>query len=76
MESFSAFGRILTLIGLVLVGVGLLLTVFGKVPWLGDLPGDFYYQGENFAVYFPLATCIVLSIILSLLVYLINFLSG
>jgi uncharacterized membrane protein YidH (DUF202 family) len=64
------FGRVLILFGVVLIGVGALLTLAGKIPWLGKLPGDFYYKSDHVAFSFPLATCIVISIVLSLLFYL------
>jgi hypothetical protein len=64
------FGRVLILFGVVLIGVGALLTLAGKIPWLGKLPGDIYYKSDHVAVYFPLATCIIISIVLSLLFYL------
>ena len=60
-------GRLLVLIGLLIAGVGLLIT-FG-VP-LGRLPGDFSYRRGNFSFYLPLATSILASIILTLLLML------
>lgn len=57
----------IVVLGLVLVGVGLLLTVVGKVPFIGRLPGDILIRRGNFTFYFPLATSILLSVILSLL---------
>jgi len=44
----------------------------GKIPWIGRLPGDFYYKGKNFTFYFPLATSIVVSIILTIIVLFIS----
>jgi hypothetical protein len=44
----------------------------GKIPWLGRLPGDITLKGKNYTFYFPLATSIVVSIILSIIFYLIN----
>jgi hypothetical protein len=64
------FGKLLILCGVVLIVVGTLLTFAGKVPWLGKLPGDIYYKGDHVTFYFPLATCVVISIVLSLLFYL------
>ena len=61
------FGRLLIIFGLVLVGVGALLTFAGKIPWLGKLPGDIYYKSDHVTFYFPLATCVLVSIALSLL---------
>lgn len=63
-------GRFLISLGVVLIAVGLLLTLAGKLPWLGRLPGDIYYKGERVTFYFPLATSILISVVLSLLLYL------
>lgn len=60
-------GRMLMLFGGALVLVGLLLSLGGRLPWLGRLPGDIVIERENFRFYFPLATSIVLSLVLSLL---------
>ncbi|MFB3926853.1 MAG: DUF2905 domain-containing protein [Syntrophales bacterium] len=70
MQDLSAFGKILIIIGLITAGIGLLFLLGGKIPWLGRLPGDFYFKGEKFTFYFPLATSILVSIILSLILYL------
>lgn len=63
-------GRLLILFGVILLAVGVLLTVAGKLPWLGRLPGDLYYQGEHVTFYFPIVTCLLISLVLSLLFYL------
>ncbi len=63
-------GRALIVLGLVLVGVGLLLSFVGKVPWLGRLPGDIHVERGNWSFYFPLATSLLLSVVLSLLFWL------
>lgn len=63
----SEFGKMLVIFGLVLVGVGLLLLFGAKIPWLGKLPGDITIRRENFTFYFPLATSLIVSIILTLL---------
>ena len=65
-------GKLLILFGVVLIVVGALLTFAGRIPWLGKLPGDIYYRSEHATFYFPLATCIVISIVLSLLFYLLR----
>ncbi len=72
--SLSEMGKIILIAGLVMAVIGLLLMLAGKTPlsWLGHLPGDFSYRGKNFSFYFPLATCLVISIILTLLFWLIN----
>lgn len=60
-------GRILIIVGVVFLGLGLLLSLAGKVPFIGRLPGDIYIKREGFVFYFPLATSILISVILSLL---------
>jgi hypothetical protein len=54
-------------IGVLLLGAGAVLRLAGKVPWLGRLPGDIHIQKGNFSFYFPLATCLILSLLLTLL---------
>ncbi len=63
-------GRLLILFGLVLAAIGGLLVLAGKVPWLGKLPGDIYYKGDHVTFYFPLVTCLLISVVLSLVFYL------
>ena len=62
--------KTLIIFGVILVGVGLLLTFFNKIPYLGKLPGDILIQKKNFTFYFPLATSILISIVLSLIFWL------
>jgi multisubunit Na+/H+ antiporter MnhG subunit len=62
-------GRLLILFGAILLVVGVLFTVSGKIG-LGKLPGDIVYRRGNFSFYFPLMTSILLSIVLSLLLWL------
>jgi hypothetical protein len=64
------FGKLLMGAGLILLVVGGLLTLSGKIPWLGRLPGDLYVERDNFRFYFPLATSILLSLVVSLLIWL------
>jgi hypothetical protein len=72
MFDFSGFGKILIIIGLVIAGIGGLILLGGKIPWIGRLPGDFYYKGNNFSFYFPLATSIIISIILTIILMFIG----
>jgi len=65
----SDLGRFLVIIGSILLILGLVLWLGPKIPWLGKLPGDITYQRDNFTVYFPLGTCILISLILSLILY-------
>ncbi len=63
-------GRILALAGILLFIVGVLLMFFPKIPFLGKLPGDIYIKRENFTFYFPITTCILLSVIVTLILML------
>jgi Protein of unknown function (DUF2905) len=65
----TGFGRSLIYIGIVLVILGLLFSLGGKLPWLGHLPGDIYIQRGRFTFYFPVTTCLLISIITTLIVY-------
>ncbi|HOU36157.1 MAG TPA: DUF2905 domain-containing protein [Candidatus Omnitrophota bacterium] len=60
-------GRILITLGLVLAAAGAFLLLAHKVPWLGHLPGDIVIRRKNVFIYFPLATSLIISIILSVL---------
>ena len=68
----SDVGRMLVVVGVVLVLVGLVLTFAGRIPGLGRLPGDIHIQRGNWSFYFPLATSLVLSVVLSLIFWLIG----
>jgi hypothetical protein len=72
MPDFSHLGKLLIVVGLLIAGIGLALTFAGKIPWLGRLPGDFFYRGKNVSFYFPLMTSLVISVILSLIFWFIN----
>jgi len=65
-----SLGKSLIVIGLVIALIGVILTLAGRIPWLGRLPGDIYIKRENFTFYFPLATSIILSILLSFILWL------
>lgn len=64
--------RVMIIIGVVLIVIGLVMLVLPRFPFLGRLPGDILIKKENLTFYFPLATSIVISIIISLILYLIN----
>jgi uncharacterized protein HemY len=65
------FGKILIFFGAILIFLGLIFSFAGKIPYFGRLPGDVYIKKENFTFYFPITTCILISIILSVIFYLI-----
>jgi hypothetical protein len=66
-------GRMVIVVGLVLVVFGILLTFAGRLPFrLGRLPGDIFVQGKNSSFYFPLATCLILSALVSLVMWILR----
>jgi len=67
MSPFQEIGKLLLIFGGLLALLGLLLIVAPKIPWLGRLPGDILIKKDNFVFYFPLATSILLSILLTIL---------
>ena len=70
----SDLRKILLVIGIALAAVGALLLCGVRLPFrLGRLPGDIAYQGRHGSFYFPITTCIVLSLALTLLMWIINF---
>ena len=69
----SELGRLLIILGIVLVVAGVLLTLLGRTNLpLGRLPGDILYRGKNTTFYFPLATCILLSVVLTVVFYIVE----
>lgn len=65
-------GRIIILIGVIVVIIGILVSTGAKIPYLGRLPGDIHIKRDNFTFYFPIATSVILSIIASVILYLIG----
>jgi len=65
-------GRLLMLLGVLLLGVGAWFAWGPRLPWLGRLPGDFVFGGDHWKIYLPLGTCLLLSLILSLVFSLIG----
>jgi uncharacterized protein HemY len=81
MAAWNGVGRLLIVLGLVLAAVGVLLTLAEKWPgfgstfgWIGKLPGDISIKREQFNVYIPIATSLVFSILLSLVLYFLSWL--
>jgi hypothetical protein len=63
-----AFGRLLLIIGLAIAFIGLVILLSVRyLPWLGNLPGDFRFESENYSVYIPLATMILVTILATIL---------
>ncbi len=66
-------GRTLIMLGVILIVAGVLVTVGGKLPFrLGRLPGDIAIRGKNSVFYFPLMTCLLLSLVFSAVMWLLG----
>jgi hypothetical protein len=81
MPDWTAFGKVLIGIGLGVVVLGVLLLALDRVPglggalsWFGKLPGDLSFKRDNFSFYFPITTGLLLSLVLSLLFYILGWL--
>lgn len=69
----TEFGKLLIILGIVIVVAGVVLLLLGRTHLpVGRLPGDIIYRGKNTTFYFPLATSILLSVVLSFLLYIIS----
>jgi hypothetical protein len=67
MFGLGALGKMLILLGIFIILIGALILIGEKIPWIGKLPGDIIIKKEKFSFYFPITTCIIISIILTLL---------
>jgi len=65
-------GKLLILIGIFIILIGLFLILSDKLPWIGRLPGDIVIKKDRFTFYFPLATCILLSLLLTLILWILR----
>jgi hypothetical protein len=68
--SVAGLGKTLIIVGIVLAITGVLVSFSDRLPWLGHLPGDIHIERERFSFHFPLTTCIIISIVISLVAYL------
>ena len=76
MSELSGVGKLLIVLGASLVILGAIVTLLDKLSgggWLGKLPGDFLFKRDNATFYFPLATSLLISVALSVLLYLVSF---
>jgi hypothetical protein len=71
MPDLSDPGKLLIVFGLVFVLVGVLLMLAGRVPWLGRLPGDLVIERDGFSCFVPIATMIVLSLLLTIVLNIV-----
>ena len=68
----GSVGRALIVFGLVLAAAGLLVSLAPKLPWLGRLPGDILIRRDHLTVYVPLASCLLASLVLSLICWILG----
>jgi hypothetical protein len=74
MDPARELGKLLLVLGVLLIAAGALLVFSGRLPFrLGHLPGDIAVEGRHGSFYFPIVTCILLSLGLTLLMWLVNF---
>jgi uncharacterized membrane protein len=66
----AALGRMLIVLGIIIIAVGLILLFAPKIPHIGRLPGDIYVKKDSFTFYFPLTTCVIISLILTLIFWI------
>jgi len=71
-ENFEIFGRTLIGLGLLLILVGTVILYGDRIPLIGKLPGDIYIQKENVSFYFPIATSLVVSLVISLFLWFLR----
>ncbi len=72
MTGVNDIGRMLVVFGVLIALVGVALMVVGRVPWLGRLPGDIHIERGNWTFYFPLATSLLLSAVLTLILWILG----
>lgn len=70
VPEFHQMGRVLIYAGIFILVLGILFFFVDKIPFLGKLPGDIYIKKQNFTFYFPIVTLILLSLLISLIIYL------
>jgi hypothetical protein len=76
MSYFEPWGKLLILSGVFIVALGLLLTFWNRIPFLGKLTGDIFLQKGNFQFFFPIVTCLAMSVVLTIVINLILRLLG
>lgn len=72
MNDFSIIGKLIVIAGIILIILGLLMIYGSKIPFLGRLPGDIHIKSGQFDLYLPITTCIIISLLLTILFYLIR----
>jgi hypothetical protein len=64
------FGKLLIVAGVLLVALGIVVMFRPNIPWLGHLPGDIVIERRNTRIYFPVVTCLIVSVVMSLVMWL------
>ncbi|MCX7982541.1 MAG: DUF2905 domain-containing protein [Syntrophales bacterium] len=72
MQPFPSIGKVLIFTGLIIFVIGLLFLFLDKIPWFGRLPGDISYEGKRVHFYFPLTTCILISLLITLFLWFLG----
>jgi len=72
MSPLGSLGKILIIFGVALAVLGLIMILGDKIPWIGRLPGDIIIKRDKFTLYFPLMTCIIISLLLTLIFTLLR----
>ena len=72
MNGLPGTGKLLIILGVGLIAAGIGFTIMPRIPWLGRLPGDIVVKREGFAFHFPLTTCILVSLIVSLVLRILR----
>lgn len=67
VDFFHSIGKLLIILGIIFIAGGIVFTLAPKIPWLGKMPGDIVIQKRNVTFYFPIVTCIIISIIITIL---------
>lgn len=70
--NFAQLGKMLIGFGTLMIVLGGVMVILGKIPGLGKLPGDIFIKGEHGSFYFPIVSCIILSVLLSIILNLFN----
>jgi hypothetical protein len=72
VSPINDIARMLVVFGLLIALVGVALMLVGRIPWLGRLPGDIHIQRGNWTFYFPLATSLLLSVVLTVVLWVVG----
>jgi hypothetical protein len=72
MNTLAPLGKFLLIAGIILAIIGIIIAYGPMIPFIGRLPGDIYIKRENFSFYFPITSSIIISIILTLIFFLIS----